>query len=383
MKKVFSLFLAVVFFFLVPVFPQKDVSEYEERLQKIALQINDLKSKILEEEKAQSTLLSKLDRIGLKKKLIRKEISLYNLQLEKANSELISIKKRIPSLKAKLEREKKSIEKILITLYKFGEFNFLEFILQARDVKTLFFEGKNLTLLAQHQDRVVSDYLNTLDQLSALERNQRLKTEEIAELIHDAQQKQSELEDQENKNRALIEEIEKNKKTHLQALKELRERAQQLQNLIKELVKVEKGFPFPFVPLYERKGELPWPLEGKIVTNFGLQRHKIFKTVTLNNGIEVAPNKNMTIIKAVHSGKVVYADHFKGYGNLIIVDHGMTYYSLYGHCAEFLVEKGDLVKAEEPIAVVGDFGSFKGISLYFEIRFKTKPLNPLQWLKRR
>jgi septal ring factor EnvC (AmiA/AmiB activator) len=59
----------------------------------------------------------------------------------------------------------------------------------------------------------------------------------------------------------------------------------------------------------------------------------------------------------------------------------MSYYSLYGHCSEILVKKGDLVKAEQPIALVGDIGSFEGDSVYFEIRFKTKPLNPLQWLK--
>jgi len=202
-------------------------------------------------------------------------------------------------------------------------------------------------------------------------------------LIQKAQQKRKELENQESRNRALISEIEKNKKTHLQTLKELQDRAEQLQNLLKDLVKTEKAFPRPFIPLYERRGKLPWPLDGKIVTDFGLQRHPRFKTVTLNNGIEISPRKNATVIKAVHSGKVVFSNYFQGYGNLIIIDHGMTYYSLYGHCSEFLVDKGDLVKAEEPIAVVGDFSSLKGISLYFEIRYKTKPLNPLQWLKGR
>ena len=89
------------------------------------------------------------------------------------------------------------------------------------------------------------------------------------------------------------------------------------------------------------------------------------------------------IVKSIHPGTVVYTDYFQGYGNLIIIDHGMTYYSLYGHCSEFLANKGDFVKAEQPIAIVGDISSLKGTILYLEIRYKTKPLNPLQWLKRR
>jgi septal ring factor EnvC (AmiA/AmiB activator) len=103
----------------------------------------------------------------------------------------------------------------------------------------------------------------------------------------------------------------------------------------------------------------------------------------MNNGVEIAPPKENLAIRSVHAGKVVFADYFKGYGNLLIIDHGMTYYSLYGHCAKFLVQKGDIVKTDQPIAEAGDTGSLVGVSLYFEIRYKTKPLDPLQWLLRR
>jgi septal ring factor EnvC (AmiA/AmiB activator) len=135
--------------------------------------------------------------------------------------------------------------------------------------------------------------------------------------------------------------------------------------------------------MYEKKGNLPWPIEGEIIAKFGLQKHPRFKTKTINNGIEISPKGNEIIIKSIHPGKIVFADYFKGYGNLIIIDHGITYYSLYGHCTEFFVEKGDLVQVQQPIGIVGDFGSLRGVSLYFEIRFKTRPLNPLQWLRRR
>jgi len=270
-----------------------------------------------------------------------------------------------------------------VSVYKFGKFNFLEFLLQSKDFKTLLSESKNLTLLAQYQDEVISDYLNTLAQLKAAEEKQKRKTEELSQLIQKARRKRRELEEQERNNRNLIREIGRNKKAHTQTIQELKERAEQLEILIRKLVKEGRVFPFPFIPLYEKKGRLPWPIGGEIITKFGRQRHPVFRTVTVNNGIEISPRGSEVIIKSIHSGKVVYADYFKGYGNLIIIDHGMTYYSLYGHCEEFLVEKGDLIKVEQPIAVVGDFGSLKGISLYFEIRFKRKPLSPLQWLKRR
>ena len=360
---------------------QQDVSEFQERLAKISQQIEQLRLKIEEGEKKESTTLSRLERIGFNKGLIKKEISLYAIQLEKANRELSSLNKSIPELEAKLDEEKQSIEKILITTYKFGKFNFLQFMLQAENVGVLISENKNLTLLAQYQGKIISNYMENLDQLETAEKELQTKKKEASRLIKNAEKKRKELQAQERKNRALITEIKKNKKLHLQTLEELKVRAQQLLILIEKLLKEEISFPINLIPLYEKKGKLPWPIEGKVTTEFGLQRHPQFKTTTMNNGIEISPRKNYVIVRAIHPGKVVYSDYFQGYGNLIIVDHGMSYYSLYGHCSDILVKKGDLVKAEHPIALVGDIGSLEGDSVYFEIRFKTKPLNPLQWLK--
>lgn len=360
---------------------QQDVSEFQERLAKISQQIEQLRLKIEEGEKKESTTLSRLERIGFNKGLIKKEISLYAIQLEKANRELSSLNKSIPELEAKLDEEKQSIEKILITTYKFGKFNFLQFMLQAENVGALISENKNLTLLAQYQGKIISNYMENLDQLETAEKELQTKKKEASRLIKNAEKKRKELQAQERKNRALITEIKKNKKLHLQTLEELKVRAQQLLILIEKLLKEEISFPINLIPLYEKKGKLPWPIEGKVTTKFGLQRHPQFKTTTMNNGIEISPRKNYVIVRAIHPGKVVYSDYFQGYGNLIIVDHGMSYYSLYGHCSDILVKKGDLVKAEHPIALVGDIGSLEGDSVYFEIRFKTKPLNPLQWLK--
>ena len=373
--------LILMLFISLDAYSQQDVSKYQERLTKISQQIEQLRLKIEEEEKKESTTLSRLGRIGFNKGLIKKEISLYAIQLEKANRELSSLNKSIPELEAKLDEETQSIEKILITTYKFGKFDFLQFMLQADNIGTLISENKNLTLLAQYQEKIISSYMENLDQLETAEKELQAKKKEASRLIKNAEKKRKELQAQERKNRALITEIKKNKKLHLQTLEELKVRAQQLLILIEKLLKEEISFPINLIPLYEKKGELPWPIEGKVTTEFGLQRHPQFKTTTMNNGIEISPRKNYVIVRSIHPGKVVYSDYFQGYGNLIIIDHGMSYYTLYGHCSDILVKKGDLVKAEQPIALVGDIGSFEGDSVYFEIRFKTKPLNPLQWLK--
>ena len=362
---------------------QQDVSEYKKRLADISEQIDQLKLRLNEEEKKESTFLSELDRIGFHKNLIRKEISLYTMQLGNTNRELSSIQRRIPRLKSKLDDEKESIEKILVTMYKFGKVNPFQFMLQAEDMGTLVSESKNLTILVQYQNNVISSYADTLSLLRDSERELEEKKKESSNLIWKTKNKRQELDVQERRQKALIKDIKENKKMHLQALEELNERAQQLQLLIEKLLKEEISFPITIVPLYEQRGKLPWPLEGAVVSTFGRQVHPQFRTVTFNNGIEISPQKNQAVVKAIHPGKVVFSDYFKGYGNLLIIDHGIRYLSFYGHCADFLVKMGDLVKTGQPIAIVGDTGSLKGITLYFEIRSKAKPVDPLKWLRGR
>jgi septal ring factor EnvC (AmiA/AmiB activator) len=367
----------------LPVFPQQDLSEYEKRLIAITEQITDIRRKIGEEEKRKTSVLSRLNSIGLNKALIKKEIDLYNAQTQKADEEIISLQESIPVLEEKLEKEKNSIEKILVTLYKFGKFSYLDFLLQAEDVSHLISESKNLTLLAQSQNRIVSDYLATIQELQTSKASLETKKQEISQLLQKAKEKRQDYSSQEKKYQSLIREIDRNREMHTRTLGELKERAEQLQNLVKKIQSEEISLPYTLVPLYEKKGNLSWPLTGRVITRFGPARHRVFNTVTQNNGIEISPQKD-TVVKAVHMGRVAYADYFEGYGYLVMIDHGFAYLSIYGHLgSEFLVKTGDLIQEGQPIATVGEFGSLKEETLYFEIRYKTDPVDPLQWLKRR
>jgi len=360
---------------------QQDVSEFEKRLAKVNEDIRVLRTRIEEATKRESQVLSQLERIVLSRKLVRNELSALNLRSERLNEELAATRETIAGLRGRLRREQRSIEKTLVTLYKYGRFDFVQFLLQAQNMSAVFSESRHLTLLAHHQQNVIADYFKTMADLRTAEAAQEKQKAEVAGLIAESSRKRQELEAQEAESRALVQEIRKNREKYVQALEEQKDRARQLQTLMDRLASQEIVLPFRFVPLYEKKGKLPWPISGKVITRFGIEPY--LNTRTMNNGIEIAPPKDDMIVHSIHPGKVVYADYFQGYGNLLIVDHGMNYYSLYGHCDEFLVSKGDFVREEQPIALAGDLGSLKGVSLYLEIRYKSKPLDPLQWLKRR
>jgi septal ring factor EnvC (AmiA/AmiB activator) len=361
----------------------KAVAEFEQRLNRLNGQIKDLKARLEAEARKESSVLSSLARINLNKSLVEKELAAQNIELERGRSELAAIQADIREIRAGIDRERASIERTLVTLYKYGRVDLFQFLLQARDMESYASESKRLSILARSQDEVVAGFLDSLEKLRAAESALESKQRDLAAMARAANLKRQELETEARKSADLVREIRRNRETYTQTLAELSQSAEELQKLMNKIIAQEWVLPAAFVPLYERKGSLPWPIEGRVITRFGFERHPDFNTVVMNKGVEISPAKGRSLILAIHAGKVVYADYFQGYGNLLIVDHGMTYYTLYGHCADFLAAVGDMVRTGQPVAVVGDTGSLKGECLYFEIRFKTKALDPLQWLKRR
>jgi len=138
----------------------------------------------------------------------------------------------------------------------------------------------------------------------------------------------------------------------------------------------------PAVGFGTLRGRLPWPTEGRVVSAFGAQVHPRFGTRTFRNGVDIEAGEGRDVA-AVFAGHVVYTGWFKGYGNLIILDHDNEYYTLYAHVADIVVKEGDDVKQGQRIGTVGDTGSLEGPRLYFEVRHQGKPQNPEQWLRQR
>ncbi len=128
-----------------------------------------------------------------------------------------------------------------------------------------------------------------------------------------------------------------------------------------------------------RANRLTWPVHGSIVTGFGPRFDSAAGVTLHSNGIEIAAAAG-TQVRAVCDGQVIFADWFRGYGQLVILSHGEHYYSVYGHASELLKQKGDLVVQGEPLALTGESGSASTTGVYFEVRHRNSAMDPLDWL---
>jgi septal ring factor EnvC (AmiA/AmiB activator) len=166
-------------------------------------------------------------------------------------------------------------------------------------------------------------------------------------------------------------------KERAQSLERMKREQGALEKLLRELKRAIQRFPPDTNTEFGRlRGKLAWPVEGRLVARFGETRGGSVKW----DGVVVAAERGAPV-RAVHSGRVVYADWLPGLGLLTIVDHGDGYLSLYGHNDRLFKAAGERVAAGEPIAAAGDSGGRARPELYFEIRKGGKPVDPRPWFK--
>ena len=128
------------------------------------------------------------------------------------------------------------------------------------------------------------------------------------------------------------------------------------------------------------KGPKCMPLEGEIISNYGLQEHPVLHIATRNLGVEIR-GKRGAAIRAAAAGTVVMVAEIDGRGPSVIIEHEGGTYSVYGHLRSIRVQEGKEVRNCEEIGEAGDIASLNGIKLYFQVSEGTQTVDPLQWLK--
>ena len=232
------------------------------------------------------------------------------------------------------------------------------------------------------------NYLNKarikqLDELKALQieiaKNQaelEKTKEKLVALFDEQKRRQAALLDAKNERQASLKNLKKQLNKTKNSISYLEENEQTLIATIKELEE-EKTTKIELLGLNKNKGRLSWPSKGKLTHKFGQRKHGGINW----KGVLISAAEG-TSVNSIHNGQVVFADWLKGYGWVIVVDHGEGFMSLYGHAQTLLKDVGDMVREGESVALVGQSGGQADSGLYFEIRHKGRAVNPIKWCRR-
>lgn len=262
----------------------------------------------------------------------------------------------------------------LLTLYRHRALTGLEGLLGRADFFTLLKRRRGMEALVQADAR-------TLDDLETLAEYSRLEGARLGLLDGTARQALGDLKREQQQGRRrlalfseLLGQVSAEERLKERQLQELEASRKDLEALVQEADTRAKALGFR-----AQKGQLPFPTEGRVEVGFGRVVNPRFNTVTVQKGLDLRAPLGADVV-SVAPGTAVYVGQLKGYGTILIVDHGGDYHSLYAHLDDAVVEVGDAVEAGEIVGHVGETGSLKGPYLYFEIRKGGLAVDPLPWL---
>jgi len=351
----------------------------KEKLDTIAKQIEEINSKLEKLKKEEGSILNDIYKIELENEKAIIENNLIKMQVMKSEEKINKKNAEKKKLEKDIEQSKTRLKQILRLLYKIGGNAYLKFFIRIDNLDQLFENYRLFISLIEYKSDEINKLKVNIQRLLEVKKELEESHAHLKNLQDQKEQKIREIWNLKQSKMTLIHQIDNDKSQHMRLLDELEIEAAQLNKLI-------YGKPLSrrlgMIDLDRLKGKLNWPIKGKVVSFFGKKRSTKFDTYIINNGIDIQPGDSDQV-RSIYAGEVVFADYYKGYGNLVIIQHAKNLYTLYGHCEKMFKQKGDNASEGEVIALAGDSGSTSGKSLYFEIRTQVKPQDPLEWLRKR
>ena len=394
-KKKFSTLILILTFILFSIFfsygnstgdYSQKINEEKQRLKKIEQQIKSVKDEINNLQKKESGYLETLHKIekllqDTEKELqtIERDLELAQKEIKQGEDELIREKHILKERNIVLESRLREIYKRPLTGYLeilFNSESFSDFLTRSRYIKNI------LSLDAE----VINDIRQQMKKIENNKMNLENREEILSLLKKEVEKEKENIEFSIKAKKSIINKLDSQKEAYLKALKELEQSSQEIENIIERIYKQQEEDSkkasqkeVPAITLEPKKGILALPLQGKLISEYGRQKNTDFNTYTFNSGIDISAPLGQ-VVHAAGSGDVIYTGSIKGYGQIIIIDHGGRITTLYAHLSKILIDIGDKVKKGQLIGQVGDSGGVSSTRLHFEVRVEGKPTDPMNWL---
>ena len=322
----------------------------------------------------ESTLLNNLRRLEVERQIRAEELKQADRAVVGIQADMQAAGTKIEELEAIDTKQRPELHARLVEMYKMGTARYARVLLSAPDLRRVGQASRTVAVLAKLDRERIEQHQRTLDALK--HERQTLETRQgdavaaraAAEKAQVASARATQAQD------ALIRDVDRRRDLNAQLAGELQAAQQKLQLALRDA----GGVTDVSLPLKSFRGGLDWPVNGPASTKFG---RTTAAAGSSSSGIEIRA-ADATGVRAVHEGVVAFAGNFAGFGNLVILDHGSQSFSLYGDLLETAVAKGARVDHGQPVGFVGPLPS-GGTGMYFELRIDGKPVDPLQWLKKR
>ncbi|NVD34803.1 peptidoglycan DD-metalloendopeptidase family protein [Marinobacter lutaoensis] len=358
--------------------PDTDVTP--EQLEDLRERIGAIDKWLAEAEEDRSALERQLSATERRIGQLTRERRALRRQIEQQQQRLQQLEQEAARLSDTLERQRDSLRQQIRAAWMEGDTPALKVLLNEADPSRI---ARTLTYyeyLSRNTVERLEAFRRSLAALKQTQAEAQATRTHLAESEQDLARRQQQLSATRQSRERTLAALEADIRSRRNQRDELEADRKRLEALLEEVQRAIADIPAPneSQPFASLRNRLPWPVQGKVISGFG-DRYadgKLRRTGLLIRTAEDAP------VKAIHYGRVVFANWLRGFGLITIIDHGDGYMTLYGHSSSLFTSPGDWVEAGETIALAGRTGGTEEPVLYFEVRHNGKPDNPRRWLAR-
>jgi len=382
-------FLGALLFLVCMVAHHAAAARPEDRLHELKEKIRKEARVVEKIETHKSTLLGSLQSIDKKIALTSRNLQRSRNRSAELAGQIKSLRDELSTLDRRILAQKREVGGRLEVYYRLGKDGILPVLFSDATMPE---KLRDMDALRAILD---ADW-ETIQTLDDLQRKKEDAEKSLVERVAEEARLQEEVREQRKKLVAkrrekdnLLFSLEQDEKLHRQLLEELRTSAANLESLLrKKVAEPAEADVDPMdgsagsTSILARRGKLSWPVEGVLFRRFGNYYDPSLNARITNKGIDIRAKREQPV-RAVWGGAVAYADWFRGYGKLIIIDHGQATYTVLSHLSDLTKREGEPVETGEIVGYAGDTGSLEGCLVHFEFWKKGTPQDPLRWIRKK
>ena len=361
---------------------EAQVENDDPELVRLRARIAESRLRVVGHEREERDLVQLLEDVDRGLDEMDSQVEVSTRELEAAQERVRGVDGQLETLESRMQDTRRLMAQRAVALYKAGAEGPLRLLFASQDLREMFSKLWNLERILKTDANLLSHFRSQWAELEDL-RGQAIQAQSaVVSTRNRLASRRVALETEKSERRVLLDDVRTNRTRERALLQGLERAALALKETLSGLGKDEAGSGSGLAEtrsFASRKGELRRPVRGRVRRPYGRVVDAEYRTQTFRKGVEFSASLGEQV-RAVAPGRVRFAGWFRGYGKIVILDHGSGYFTVSGQLSQIRVQVGHQLKSGQVLGTVGETGSLEGPGLYFEVRRGGAPLDPAEWL---
>ena len=363
------------------------ISQEETRMRALESQISKHRTLVQEMNRKEKGVLTQLSDLDQRKRMTEHKIRILELKEKKVQGSIVGLKRTIRETEGRIGDITAMLRERVTAIYKYGGIAEFNLLLSSASAHEAMATSVLLGRIARQDEQMLEELFRKKALLESSTRELQSQKKQLDSHQQNLSGERGRYKASISEHNSLLDRVQKERQVHMAAMKELEDAQREIGRTITSLMKKKaeeaaKAHRKPDSSVMMARGSrFAWPLRGEISSSFGVRVHPTFKTKIMHTGIDIRAERGVPV-RAAGPGEVLYSGWLRGYGQVVIVDHGNSLTTVYAHLSSSVVEEGMPVKEGQTIGAVGSSGTATGAHLHFEVRVNGDARDPLAYLRR-